>query len=233
MSYMIANGNVIAEPRIALVGVGGAGCNIISVLHDSECNVDTIAINTDKESLDNTFADKKLYICKGVLKGQGARGDAAVGRNCADAHRAEIENSLKGYDFVFVFAGLGGGTGSGATPVVLNYARVAGANTYTIAVSPFMFEGSRRNTALQAYQMIKGMCPDTMLVDNNLILQHMPHLKANEAFTEVNKSIARYIKTCIETIREDIRVGAEKMRVETEDRYSKVEEYPLASVISA
>lgn len=232
MSYTIANDDAVVEPRIALVGVGGAGCNIITELHNSGCDADTVAINADKESLDNTLADRKLYICKGVLKGQGARGDATVGRNCADAHRVEIEKTLEGYDFVFVFAGLGGGTGSGATPVVLNYAKAVGANTYTIAVSPFMFEGSRRNTALHAYQMIKGMCPDTMLVDNNLILQHLPNLKASEAFTEVNKSIARYIKTCIETIRRDIRVSSKKIHVETEDRY-KVEEYPLANVISA
>lgn len=230
------DGNVVntgAEPRIALVGVGGAGCNIVSMLHQSACAADTIAINTDRESLDNTSAGRKLYICKGVLKGQGARGDADVGRNCADAHRAEIEKALEGYDFVFVFTGLGGGTGSGATPVVLNYAKALGAHTYTIAVNPFFFEGSRKMTASSAYQMIKGMCPDTMLVDNNLVLQNMPHLKADEAFTEVNRSIARYVETCIATIRNDIRVEMEKVHAEVEGKYDDVGEYPLANIISA
>ena len=84
-----------------------------------------------------------------------------------------------------------------------------------------------------AYQMIKGMCPDTMLVDNNLVLQNMPHLKVDEAFTEVNRSIARYIETCIATIRNDIRVEMEKVHVEIECKYNDVGEYPLANIISA
>ena len=233
MDGMVVNGNTGADPRIALVGVGGAGCNVIDMLHRNACAADTIAINTDKESMGRISAGKKLYICKGVLKGQGARGDADVGRNCADAHRAEIEKALEGYDFVFVFAGLGGGTGSGATPVVLNYAKALGAHTYTIAINPFFFEGPRKKVASSAYQMIKGMCPDTMLIDNDLVLRNMPHLTADEAYKEVNRSIARYIDICISTIHDNIRVEMGKMGSTSYDGYDVPEEFPLANIISA
>ena len=132
------------EPSIAVVGVGGAGCNVISEFFGSLCSVDTIAINTDKDSLHNrTQADKKIYICREVLKGEGARGDATIGKKCADIHREEIREAIAGHDFVFVVAGLGGGTGTGAASVVIEAAQSQGIMTFAIAIAPFFFEGPK------------------------------------------------------------------------------------------
>ena len=134
--HMTGNDIEIAvEPRIAVVGVGGAGCNVVSAFSDSLCAVDTIAINTDKDGLHATDADTKIYICKEVLKGEGAHGDAVIGKKCADIHKEEIRQALSGHDVVFVIAGLGGGTGTGAASVVIDAARSQGILTFAVAIS--------------------------------------------------------------------------------------------------
>ena len=157
---MVYNSNdieIAMEPRIAVVGVGGAGCNVVSQFYDSMCAVDTIAINTDKDALHNTSADSKIYICKEVLKGEGARGDAVIGKKCADIHKDEIKAALAGHDFVFVIAGLGGGTGTGAASVVIEAAQSQGITTFAVAISPFSFEGSRKEVAKIGYSHIKSV----------------------------------------------------------------------------
>ena len=157
------------EPSIAVVGVGGAGCNVISEFFGSLCSVDTIAINTDKDSLHNrTQADKKIYICREVLKGEGAHGDATIGKKCADIHREEIREAIAGHDFVFVIAGLGGGTGTGAASVVIEAAQSQGIMTFAIAIAPFFFEGPKIETAKIGYAHIKNVCRNCILVENDL-----------------------------------------------------------------
>ena len=182
------------EPRIAVVGVGGAGCNVVSEIYGSICSVDTIAINTDKDALHNhTQADSKIYICKEVLKGEGARGDAVMGKKCADIHKEEIRNALAGHDFVFVVAGLGGGTGTGAATVVIEAAQAQGIKTIAIGINPFFFEGSRIETAKIGAAHIRAVCENHAFVDNDKILQVMPDLTMDKAFREVNRSIMKFV----------------------------------------
>ena len=194
MVYDNSDIEIAIEPRIAVVGVGGAGCNVVSDIYGSLCSVDTIAINTDKKALhENTEADQKIYICKEVLKGEGAHGDAHMGKKCADIHREEIRNALAGHDFVFVIAGLGGGTGTGAATVVIEAAQAQGIKTFAIGIHPFFFEGSRIETARIGAAHIKAVCEHHAFVDNDKILQAMPDLTMDKAFKAVNRSIMQYV----------------------------------------
>ena len=186
-----------SNDKTAVVGVGGAGCNVVSAFAGTGCPADTIAINTDKDALHRATADEKIYICKAVLKGEGTRGDAELGRRCADIHREEIRDSLQGYDLVFVVAGLGGGTGSGALPTVIDAAAVGGAEVYTIAISPFSFEGNRKNIAKEAYQRAKAVCRRTMLLDNDCLEPLMGDLDLKSAFDKANESIVQHVSEIV------------------------------------
>jgi cell division protein FtsZ len=191
---------VSVEPRIAVVGVGGAGCNVASDMYWSYCSVDTIAINTDKAALAETNADKKLYICKAVTKGEGARGDAGIGRQCAKIHEEEIRDALRGHDAVFIIAGMGGGTGSGAAAIVADIAQSLNVITFTIAVNPFSFENARTATAAEGLRHLKAVCPLTVTVENDLVLKQMPDATLTEAFKAVNSSIIAFVEKQKESI---------------------------------
>lgn len=212
MVYQSNTIEIAEEPRIAVVGVGGAGCNVISEFYGSLCSVDTIAINTDKEALHNTSADSKIYICKEVLKGQGANGDAVLGKKCAEIHREEIREAVAGHDFVFVIAGLGGGTGTGAASVVIEAAQSQNIMTFAIAISPFFFEGARVASAKTGYAHIKSICPNSCLVENDLVLKHMSDLTPAKAFTEVNRSIRKYVMDQVRMVEEIYQDEMDKSR---------------------
>ena len=225
---------IAVDPRIAVVGVGGAGCNVISAFSDSLCAVDTIAINTDKDGLHRTSADTKIYICKEVLKGEGAHGDTILGKKCADIHKEEIRQALAGHDVVFVIAGLGGGTGTGAASVVIDAERSQGILTFAVAISPFSFEGRRKEIAREGYAHIRTVCERTILVDNDLVLARMPDLTMDRAFTEVNKSIMRHVMDCVAAIEETFITEITRQRpVKAEIETPKKTEYPIELLISA
>ena len=100
---------VSGDPRIAVIGVGGAGCRIASMLYGKMSRVGVIAINTDKKALEETSADNRIYICKEVTKGLGTRGDPALGKKCAQIHESEIMSAVSSYNMAIIVAGMGGG----------------------------------------------------------------------------------------------------------------------------
>ncbi len=131
--------------RIEVVGVGGSGKNATNHMINSKVKgVDFLAINTDAQDLNNSLATKKIHIGKNLTKGLGAGMNPEVGRNAAEETRAEIQEALKNADMVFVAGGLGGGTGTGASPIVAKIAKEMGALTIGVVTKPFMFEGQRR-----------------------------------------------------------------------------------------
>jgi len=183
--------------KIAIVGVGGAGCNFVSAF-TGRCGMDTVAINTDKDALHASSADRKIYICRGVvLHGEGAKGDTKLGKNCADIHIEEIREALSGYDKVFVVAGLGGGTGTGAAPVVIEAAQSQNIMTFAIAIKPFSFEGPRVEIAKAGYGDIRQVCPFSIAVENDMIVSKLSDRTMDEAFAEVNEAIMAHIEACI------------------------------------
>lgn len=218
-------------PRIAVVGVGGAGCNVVRSFHEACCPVDTIAINTDKTALHETPADLRLYICKSVLHGEGAGGDSVIGKRCADIHKAEIRDALSGYDAVFVIGGLGGGTGSGAMPVVIDAARSQGCMTFAVAIDPFSFEG-RDRVAQEAWAHIRAVCEQSIMVENDRMFRLMPDLRMSEAFDEVNASIRAHVMTCVDSINEIL--GTAGRDAEGEERKeTRRSSYPIEALTSA
>lgn len=182
------------EARIAVVGVGGAGCNMVSDIYWDLPSVDTIAVNTDKNALIETDADRKIFICKAVTKGEGTFGDSLLGKRCAQAHIEEIESVLNGYDVVYIVAGMGGGTGSGAAPIVAEIAQRVNCVVFSVIVNPFSFESSRLRIAKEGISNMRAVCPMTVVIENDLILEKMPELTMEEAFRAVNRSVASYIE---------------------------------------
>ncbi len=131
--------------RIYVIGVGGSGKNATNHMINAKVkDVDFLAINTDAQDLQNSLASKKIHIGKNLTKGLGAGMNPDVGRNAAEETRAEIQEALKNADMVFVAGGLGGGTCTGAGPVVAKIAKEMGALTIGVVTKPFMFEGQRR-----------------------------------------------------------------------------------------
>ena len=158
---------------IKVVGVGGGGTNAVTRMVDAGLRgVDFIALNTDAQVLMETDADVKLAIGKDRTHGLGAGADPTVGRDAAEESRDEIKEALKGADMVFVTAGEGGGTGTGAAPIVAEIARSLGALTVGVVTRPFSFEGRRR--AEQAEIGIRELQErvDTLIViENDRLLQ--------------------------------------------------------------
>jgi cell division protein FtsZ len=153
---------------IKVIGVGGGGVNAVNRMIDAGLKgVEFIAVNTDAQALVMSDADTKLDIGRELTGGLGAGADPAVGRAAAEEHREEIEEAIKGADMVFVTAGEGGGTGTGAAPVVAEIARSLGALTIGVVTRPFGFEGKRR--ALQAEEGIARLqeAVDTLIVIPN------------------------------------------------------------------
>ncbi len=185
---------VMIEPRIAVVGLGGAGCNVASEFYNALAPVDTIAINTDRRALDETAADKRIYICKAVTKGEGTKGDAKIGRKCAMIHEEEIEKAVVGHDIVFLVVGLGGGTGTGAAPVVAEICNRNNIMIFTIGINPFFFENSRTTAAREGLTAIRAACPTTFTIENDKILDIMPNASMSEAMRAVNKSIIDFVQ---------------------------------------
>src|SRR5271155_5559105 len=138
---------------IKVVGVGGAGVNAVNrMIDDGLRGVEFIAVNTDAQALLMSEADIKLDIGRQLTRGLGAGSDPEVGRLAAEEHLEEIEEVLKGADMVFITAGKGGGTGTGAAPVIAETAKGLGALTIGVVTRPFTFEGR-----LRAMQAEKGI----------------------------------------------------------------------------
>ena len=158
---------------IKVVGVGGGGCNAVNRMIDAGLKgVEFIAVNTDAQSLLLSDADVKLDIGRQLTRGLGAGSDPDVGRQAAEEHREEIEEVLRGADMVFITAGKGGGTGTGAAPVIAEIAKSAGALTIGVVTRPFGFEGRRRSVqAEQGIQRLKEKVVTIIIIPNERLLQ--------------------------------------------------------------
>lgn len=132
--------------KIKVVGIGGGGCNAVSSMINSGTirGVDFIAINTDKQALSVNSASIKVQIGEGLTKGLGSGANPEIGRKAAEESSEKIKNALEGADMIFITAGMGGGTGTGASSVVSSIAKKLGALTVGVVTKPFSFEGLRR-----------------------------------------------------------------------------------------
>lgn len=158
--------------KIKVVGVGGSGGNAISRMIDAKIKgVEFVAINTDAQALHHSRAQEKIHIGKNLTKGLGAGMNPEIGRQAAEENRDEIQEVLKGADMVFVTCGLGGGTGSGAAPIVAETAKELGALTVAVVTKPFAFEGSqRRAIADEALENLKDRVDTLITIPNDKLL---------------------------------------------------------------
>jgi len=174
--------------RIKVVGIGGAGGNAVSRMSGKIRGVDFVAINTDHQDLLNTTAKHKIVIGRTITRGLGAGMDPDIGREAAEENRDDIAKAIEGADLVFLTCGLGGGTGSGATPVVADIAKEFGILTIAVVTKPFLFEGTQRQKiALDAWKHISNKVDAIITVPNdrifNLISRTTPLL---DAFTMID-----------------------------------------------
>jgi cell division protein FtsZ len=158
---------------IKVIGVGGAGINAVNRMIDAGISqVEFVAVNTDIQALRSSDAPAKLDIGRELTQGLGSGSDPEIGRRAAEEHYDELRQELRGADMVFVAAGEGGGTGSGAAPVVAKIARELGALTVGIVTTPFRFEGSkRRSQAEQGIAELRAACDTTIVIPNDRLLE--------------------------------------------------------------
>ena len=175
--------------KIKVIGVGGGGCNAVSRMIESNVSgIEFWAINTDAQALSGAAAPQRLQLGKKITRGLGAGGNPAIGQKAAEESRDEIAQALEDTDLVFITAGMGGGTGTGAAPIVAEVAKEMGCLTVGVVTRPFTFEGRRRTT--QAEEGIAGLQSrvDTLIViPNNLLLQVIgAETPVQEAFRRVD-----------------------------------------------
>ncbi|MDB5224997.1 MAG: cell division protein FtsZ, cell division protein FtsZ [Candidatus Adlerbacteria bacterium] len=164
--------DIEAFARIRVVGVGGSGCNAINHMIDNKVKgVDFLSINTDAQDLHHSLAKKKIHVGKNLTRGLGAGMNPEIGKRAAEETKEEIQQALKGSDMVFVACGMGGGTGTGAAPVVASIAKELGALTVAVVTKPFSFEGQQRmKLAEQGLEELRKEVDALIVIPNDRIL---------------------------------------------------------------
>ena len=158
---------------IRVVGVGGAGINAVNRMMDAGiAQVDFVAVNTDAQQLELSDAPVKLHIGESLTQGLGSGADPDMGRRAGEEGYDQIRTALRGSDMVFVTAGEGGGTGTGAAPIVATIARERGALTVGIVTTPFKFEGTRRRVAAESgVEALRAACDTVIVIPNDRLLE--------------------------------------------------------------
>ncbi len=194
----------IREPgycRIVVLGVGGAGNNTVNRLMETGVmGADCMAINTDMQHLNVIHAPHKILIGEKTTRGLGAGGNPEVGRVAIEESREKIERLLEDVDVAFVTAGMGGGTGTGAAPVVAEIAHRKGAIVVGVVTTPFRIEKGRIFYAAQGLNAMRRTCDTVIVIDNNKLMEMVPNLPLNEAFRVADTVLANMVKGIIETV---------------------------------
>ncbi len=182
--------------KIKVIGVGGSGCNAITRMMKCHLQgVDLIALNTDIQDLKSTRADQKLQIGRELTKGLGAGMNPEIGRRAAEEQKDEIQEILKGSDMVFVAYGAGGGTGTGAGPVVAEIAKKLGILTIAVVTKPFSFEGLWRiKSAEKGIDNLKNKVDTLLVIPNNKLLK----------LVDQNTSLLESFWICDEVLRQAV-----------------------------
>ncbi|MDD3614190.1 MAG: cell division protein FtsZ [Candidatus Pacebacteria bacterium] len=190
-------------PNIKVIGVGGAGGNILSRMKQAKIQgVEFIVVNTDLQDLYKSGIRKKIHIGKNIARGMGSGMNPEIGRQAAEESRPQLEEAIKGADMVFLTCGLGGGTGSGATPVIADICQQMGILTVAIVTKPFSFEGNKRaQIAEEALLKLKDKVDAYIVIPNdrifNLIDQTTPLYRAFELIDEILKQSVKGISDLI------------------------------------
>jgi len=211
----------LMEPRITVVGCGGAGNNITNGLYWNNKSINTVAINTDEAKLEEIEVHTKILIGNDITYGKGTNGSPEVGEYCAQLARETISKVLEGSDIVFVVAGMGGGTGTGTAPVVANIAQDLDAITFVIAINPFSHEGGRREIAQEGLTKLKEKISNLIILENDRLLSLAGDCTLDEGFGIIERSINNLISSMsnriVEVLREQIRLEVSEALMDIED----------------
>ena len=173
------------KARILVIGVGGGGGNALNrMIDDGMTSVEFIAINTDAQDLENNNSQTKLQIGKELTKGLGAGANSDVGKAAVEENKEVIIQDIKTADMVFITAGMGGGTGTGAAPAIAKISKELGALTVGIVTKPFAFEGPiRKKRAIEGIKELKKNCDTLLVIPNETLLELADHsTTVNESF---------------------------------------------------
>ncbi len=189
---------------IRVVGTGGAGNNTVTRLNEVGINgVETIAINTDAQSLLHTKADNKILIGKNISNGLGSGSNPQIGEDAAREDAEEIKKCLEGSDMVFVTCGLGGGTGTGSAPVIAEIAKSLDALTISVVTLPFTEEGNaRKQNAMLGLERLRANSDTVIVVQNDKLFDIVPDLPLNAAFKVADEVLVNAVKGITELVTE-------------------------------
>ncbi|MEI6521132.1 MAG: cell division protein FtsZ [bacterium] len=184
------------QAKIKVIGVGGGGSNAVDrMIEAGLTGVEFIVANTDMQALARSLADRKIQLGEDVTRGLGAGGNPEVGRLAAEESRQELKNVLDGTDMVFITAGMGGGTGTGAGPVIAEIAKEMGALTIAVVTKPFRFEGRRMNCALEGTARMKEKVDALITIPNERLMNVVPkNTSMREAFQYADEILRQGVK---------------------------------------
>lgn len=215
-----------AKPTVAIIGLGGAGCNIVSWIAQKELvGSKIIASDTDATHLMGTKADVKILLGEQTYQGKGCGGFAERGTEAARESIKEIKQELKASNLVFIIAGIGGGSGTGAAPVVAEAAREAGILTIGCVTLPFGYEVMRRKKALLGIKALAAQCDSLVVIDNSRLRTIAGSLPLREGFAVANEFVGNFIKNITETITQ-----ASLVNLDYSDLRSVVERGGISSI---
>jgi len=188
--------------KIKVFGIGGAGCNAINRMVDEGLQgVEFYVCNTDVQVLNVSMVKNKIVLGKETTKGLGAGANPEVGKKAAVETESEIREAMEGADMVFLTAGLGGGTGTGATPIFAKIAKDLGALTVGIVTKPFSFEGRKRmEQALNGLAELKEYVDSLIIVSNNQVLEVIGRIPFVEAFKEADNVLRQGVQTITDLV---------------------------------
>lgn len=190
-----------AKPSVAVVGLGGAGCNITTwIAEKGIAGGRIIAANTDVNHLHVQKADKLIVLGEKLCKGRGCGGYPEMGAQATQENAAELKAELEGSNLVFLVAGLGGGTGTGAIPVVAGITRELGALTIGCVTIPFTIEMARRERAREAINLLAQSCDSVVIIDNSKLREVAGNLPLKEALNVANALVGAFVKNLTDTI---------------------------------
>jgi len=193
--------DVSAQANIKVIGVGGAGNNMVNWLYKKGIKgAEIIACNTDQQHLGITESDRKFLLGKDLTRGLGCGGYPEKGTEAARESLQEVKESLKEADMVFVCAGMGGGTGTGACPVIAQVAKDSGAIVIGTVTMPFKIERARVDKAEFGLQQLRQVSDTVIVIDNNRLVAIAGNLPVQQAFAVANELISTMIKGIVETI---------------------------------
>ncbi|MFP3871556.1 MAG: hypothetical protein ACLFVL_01590 [Candidatus Aenigmatarchaeota archaeon] len=232
---------LLYEPNLHVIGVGGCGCNTIEHITDKEMdNVKTIAVNTDEKVLEDMNADRQMLIGKELTDGKGANGDPKIGKRAAQKSEEQLLKTIDESDMVVIVAGLGGGTGSGASKVIADLARRNGKMVFTYAVMPFSVEGEKRqNRAEKMLDQLSKLSHATTVFDNDKTLSNGSR-SMKDAFAMADKMLYKVVQNLrMDYITEFFgEIGLDAMdlsetisEVEYEEEGKKVNEPPVLEAL--